>query len=284
MLVFADEEERPLGRIAEMLAPIEDRDAVVVFIERKKKLGFRQECHGFDDVLAHAPSGVPVVMLGWQSPLAYADDPRWHAALGYPNVLFKKLPDGLVEIIAGINEATKQERTPDPLAIALLGAKVFAQEMSILNHDLWSAERSPEKMVLWLERARKQLGNKTQEECIAIVKQPRKEEDTPGQFAGQVFHDVCVDVEGTLFTEDCIFRPSVLAFAELFAMNGRPITIWTGGDLSNAKELLRKADIPYKLAAKQLFRGATVGIVIDDMPAEAFYNEYGINYGEYRQV
>jgi len=70
MLVFADEEGSTAGQIETMLAPIKDRDAIVVFIERKTKHGFRSECHGFDDVLTHAPSNIPIVMLGWQSPLA----------------------------------------------------------------------------------------------------------------------------------------------------------------------------------------------------------------------
>jgi hypothetical protein len=127
MQIFAD--DGPMGEIEKMLAPIKDREGVIVFVERQIEHHFRQECLGLDDVLAHAPSGVPIVMLAWQSPHMLADDPRWHAALGYPNVLFQRLPEGLVEIVAGLKEAAERKRTPDPLAIALLGAKVFVEEM-----------------------------------------------------------------------------------------------------------------------------------------------------------
>jgi hypothetical protein len=136
-------------------------------------------------------------------------------------------------------------------------------------------------MVAWLERARKQLGNKTQEECIAIVKQPRKPEDTASQFAGRVFPDICLDVEGTLFTDEGVLREDILNLAQSqAAVEKRPITIWTGGDIEKIRPMVRKAGIAYKLVHKQVLRGATVGHVIDDMAQDEFSNTYQIGWSE----
>ena len=286
MKIIADD-GGSLGEFLEKaFAPLSDRDGVIVFVERAVKNGFRQELHGLDDALTHAPSGVPVVMLAWQSPLMIADDSRLHAALGYPNVVFRRLPEGIVEVMAAIGEAAEGKQMPDPLAIALLTAENSKRDVQILQHDLHSAETNGgERMTLWEERARRVFGDKPQAELIEAVKQARQDDVVAGQFAGKIFPDVCIDVEGTLFTTEGEFREDTLTRAkELASAEGRPITIWTGGDLEAAKKMVRKAGIPYKLASKHLFRGATIGVAFDDMPHEAFSETYGIGYGNYQQV
>lgn len=286
MIVIADE---PINRalpetIEQMLAPVSDSDALVIFVERTDRRNARQACIGLDDALRNAPDGKPIIMLGWFSPLHHADNPRWHAAMGHPNVAFRRLPVDKNEILSGLEEASAEKRAADPLAIALLGAVSFQREMGILQHDLHHAEQSADRMVAWEERARKHLGDKPQAELIEIVKRARPQDDALGQFDGREFPDVCVDVEGTLFNEQREFRPDVLARARELA-EGRPITIWTGGDLKTAREMVRKASIPYKLVAKQQLRGATVGIVVDDLPKEEFSKTYGIGHSkEYVRV
>jgi hypothetical protein len=285
MQIIAD--DGPLGTFMEQaFAALGDRDGVIVFVERAVKGGFRQDLVGLNDALDHAPSGMPIVMLAWQSPFMIADDPRLHAALGYSNVVFRRLPEGIVEVMAAVEEAAERKRIPDPLAIALLTAENAKRDVQILQHDLHSAETNGgERMALWEERARGVFGDKPQAELIKAVKQARQDDIVAGQFAGKTFPDVCIDVEGTLFTTEGEFREDVLTRAqELASAEGRPITIWTGGDLEAAKKMVRKAGIPHKLASKHLFRGATIGIAFDDMPHEAFSETYGVGYGNYQQV
>ena len=274
--------------IEKLLVSISDRDAVVVLLERAAANAHRQDITGLDDALVHAPSGIPMIMLGWFSPtmLKYAEDPRWHAALGYPNVVFRRLPEGLEGIAAALEEATEKKRPADPLAIALLTAKTVERETGILQHDLYHVEKvGGERMARWEERARKLFGDKSQAELIEAVKQSHEGLRTDGQFAGQVFPDVCIDVEGTLFVGDGAFRESTLARArERASLESRPITVWTGGDMETARKMIRAAGIPYKLVSKQILRGAAVGVVFDDMPREAFSKEYGVSCTDYEQV
>lgn len=267
-------------------APLADHDGAVIFLEYAKALCFRQDLPGLDDTLVYAPNGTPIVMLGWQSPVTgYADDPRWHAALGYPNVVFRRLPEGVVESMTALEEAAACTRIADPLAIALLTAKTVHRDIGILQHDLHSAEtQGGKRMERWEKLARQVFGDKPQTELIEAAKQPHKDENAADQFAGQVFPDVCVDVEGTLFTKDGVFRQDIFDHATSLA-NGRPITIWTGGDLETAQKMVRTANIPHKLVPKQLFRGATVGIIIDDLAPEEFALQYGVNHSvKYQQV
>lgn len=287
MRVIADDGLHGGEVIEKWLTSINDRDAVIVLLERKTGNAHRQEIPGLNDALAHAPSGIPVVMLGWLSPTMpkYAEDPRWHAVLGYPNVVFRRLPEGLEGIAAALEEATEQKRPADPLAIALLTAKTVEREIGILQHDLHHAEKvGGERMAQWEEHARKLFGDKTQAEFIEAVRS-RRDENTAGQFAGQTFPDVCVDVEGTLFTSDGAFRENTFSRAQkLASREKRPITVWTGGSIETARTMIRKAGIPCKLVSKQLLRGATVGVVVDDLPHEVFSKEYGIDSADYEQV
>ena len=283
MQIFTD--DGSTGEIEKVFAPIKDRDGAVVFLERKTAGRRRQELPGLDDALIHAPSGIPIVMLAWPSSVMFADDPRWHASLGYPNVVFRRLPEGLAEIATALDEATKKERPADPLAIALLGTQILQEELGILHHDLDSAQRSTERMAAWLERARKHLGYKTQKELVEIVTRPQESFASARQFEGQKFSDVCIDVEGTLFTKDGDFRATVLGDAEERAkLEGRPITIWTGGNLENARKKIRDVGIPYKIIPKEILEGATVGHVIDDCPEPIFREEYDICFGTYQHI
>jgi hypothetical protein len=284
MKLIADDGPRSLA-IEAYFAPIHDRDVTVVFLERFVAKYNRQDIPGLDDVLAHAPSGKPVIMFGWLEPrmTRYADDSRWHAALGYPNVVFRRLPEGLDDLVGAYEEAAGKNRPADPLAIALLGTQMEQLEVQMLHHNLDSALRRPEQMVDWLERARKQFGNKTEDELVETVRRENEKNKAAGKFSGETFPDTCIDVEGTLFGKDGHFRPAVLADAVAQA-NGNPITIWTAGDLLVMRNALRTSGVPYKLIPKQLLAGATVGTVVDDLPEAEFRERYGVNYDRYVQV
>lgn len=284
MKIFADDEQGT-ETIDALVTSIRDSNAMVVFLERKTGYSNRQDIAGLNDVLTHAPSGTPIIMLGWMSPTMshYANDPRWHAALGYPNVVFRRLPEGLNDLNNAFEEATGKNRPADPLAIALLTVKTTQTAARVLHHDLSYAERSSEGMAEWLERARKQFGEKTEVELIETVGRVRSEEATEGQLAGKAFPDTCVDVEGTLFDYNGTFQPTVLENA-IAQAHGQPITIWTDGDMNATRKILREHRVPYKLVSKQALAGATVDSVIDNLPEAEFREAYNVRYNHYTQV
>jgi hypothetical protein len=198
-------------------------------------------------------------------------------------VVFRQLPEGLEDLVGAFKEASDRNRKPDPLAIALLTIKIAQSEVQVLHHDLHYAEQDPETMPAWLKRAQRHFADKPEADLVEAVKQAHRECKTAGKFSGEIFPDTCVDVEGTLFDSNGVFRPDVLARAVTEA-NGQPITIWTGGDLVAVRKMLRDARVPYKLVPKELMAGATVGNVIDDMPEAEFRETYGIHYGHYTQI
>ena len=90
MEIIADEGIRGL---IQQLVGDSTAEAVVVQLEKADEGGgCRSRVSGLDDVLARAVSGIPIIMLGWQTPTMYGRDSRWRTAMGYPNVVFRRLP------------------------------------------------------------------------------------------------------------------------------------------------------------------------------------------------
>ena len=283
MKIFADAElvERLSGQFAE----VRDQDVIVVQLEQKGAgKAHLQDSIGLKIAIDAAKAGAPVVMLGWMPVHMYIKRKphEWFAAMGHPNVVFLLPFAGSEEIKKAIEEANSGSRPADPLAVALYGVDQMNTELRVLHHDLLGAERDGDRMAAWLERAKAVFGDKSQEELIALTKESATT-DAPGPLAGQMFTDVCVDVEGTLLNADGQLRADVLALAEEKA-NGGPITVWTGGDVYKLTAQIRAAGVAYKITSKQAMRGATVRVVIDDQPELAFRNNHGINYGEYVQL
>ena len=123
---------------------IGDQNCYVVQMEqRRDTYDTLQNVSGLDLVLNVAPEGTPVVMLGWMTPKMYTDlkPQEWFAAMGYPNVMFRRLPATLEDVVSALEEVKIGSRQSDPLAIALLGVDQMNSTVRVLNHDLLSAER-----------------------------------------------------------------------------------------------------------------------------------------------
>lgn len=268
-----------------MFLGLKDQDCYVVQLEPAGPDYNRSDIRGLDTALEVADKGLPVVMLGWLTPAMYIGkkSDKWFAATGYPNVIFLRLPITSEEVFAAIEQVKAGNRPSDPLAIALLGVAQTNTEVSMLHHDLSSAQRDAGRMTQWEERARKVFGDKDQAELISLVTEAVWVQHPSGKFAGQKFPDVCVDVEGTILTSDGQIRTEVIALAEEKAKGG-PITVWTGGDIHKLSEQLRKAGVLYKIVSKEMMRGAAVRVVIDDQPEATFKSERGIDYEEYIEV
>ncbi len=287
MQILAD--ERIANTLGTMFSDLTDKNFYVVQLEPAGPDHNRQDIRGLDIALEIAPTGIPVVMLGWLTPEMYIDKKadKWFAANGYPNVVFLRLPATSQEVLTAIEKVEANEKSgdrfSDPLAIDLLGVAEQSSTIGILHHDISSAQRDTDRMAEWEKKAREIFGDKNQAELISLVTGVARTRHISGKLAGYKYPDVCVDVEGTILAADGQIRHEVLALAEEKAQGG-PITVWTGGDLYNLSHQLRKAGILYKIVSKETMRGATVRVVIDDQLEATFKSECGVGYEEYIQV
>lgn len=254
-----------------------DADGFVVQLEGAYDGHYLQDAVGIIKALEVAPQGRPVLMLGWQKPSAYTKMPAWHAALGYPNVSFALLPITAEELKPLL---VTSERCPDPLAIRLVEVESRGNSMGVLNHDLGRALKGNGRED-WMRRARVLLGNHSDDELIRMVQE--NERPKVGPFSGQVFPDVCVDVEGTLLDEARNLREATVQKVTQLAQ-GRPVTVWTGGDVAEIGRLIRERGIEWKLASKYSLAGARVHAIIDDLPADQFTSDYNVDCDVYVQV
>lgn len=282
-------EEGMVETLGTMFSDLKDRHFYVVQLEPASPGYNRQDIHGLDLALEVAHTGIPVVMLGWLTPAMYIDKKadKWFAVNGYPNVVFLRLPATSQEVLAAIEKVEADEVAGewkgDPLAIALLGVAQTNSTIGTLHHDISSAQRDAERMTTWEKKAREIFGDKNQDELISLVTEAAKTRHTPGKLAGQKYPDVCIDVEGTILTADGQIRSDVITLAEAKAAGG-PITVWTGGNVYELSEKLRKTGILYKIVSKETMRGTSVRLVIDNEPEADFKEKYGIEYQEYIQV
>lgn len=287
MQILAD--EGIVNTLGTMFSDLSDKVFYVVQLEPASPGYNRQDIHGLDIALEIAPTGIPVVMLGWLTPEMYIDKKadKWFAANGYPNVVFLRLPATSQEVLTAIEKIETDEKAgdqfSDPLAIDLLGVAEQSSAIGILHHDIYSAQHDTNRMVQWEKKAREIFGDKNQAELISLVTEAAKTRHAPGKLTGNKYPDVCIDIEGTILTADGQIRREALALTQARAAGG-PITVWTGGNVYELSKQLRKAGILYKIVSKETMRGAAVRLVIDDQTEAAFKEQYGIEYQEYIQV
>lgn len=288
MKIFADEGLKE-GFEAMLRSVCINQEYYIIQLEQKPAQDTpRQSLVGLDIALELVKENIPIVILGFLShEMIVAGDKstQWFAAMGYANVAFCRLPAQASDISSAIESIRSGKRQADPLAIALLGATKTKTTISSLRHDVTYALRDTEAMTRWENNARTIFGDKEQPELLSLV-QAADVSDwdlEKGQFEGQSFPDVCIDVEGTILDSNGNIRHEVLALAQQKAGSG-PITVWTGGDIENLSKQLRKAGIFWKIVSKQTMRGASVRVIIDDQPEDSFKSNYGVEYQEYIQI
>lgn len=271
------------GSMTKMLADIlgdVDRDAALVMIEIDGN-GGRARLQGLDISLKLAREGKRVLMIGWQTPAAYASTPLWHACIEMPNVVFAQLPVGAAEIKALLTEDTKSGPA-DPLALRLLELSNEVDVLRVLKHNAnYIEQRDEDAQLHFLTNAKKLFGDLSLEELKTAVNEAKA--DTPvSACAGEEFPDVFVDIENTLLQNGELNQALLKQINELAATH--PITVWSGGDLKILEPQLRSLGITYKVASKHALRGAKVAIAFDDLPYGEFFAEYGITVDQYIQV
>jgi hydroxymethylpyrimidine pyrophosphatase-like HAD family hydrolase len=86
---------------------------------------------------------------------------------------------------------------------------------------------------------------------------------------GQKLNGLFCDIEGTLFSNG-VLNAHVLATIKQNEAEGKEITLWTDGNLTELQALLDANKITYPLRAKRDFAGAVVEMAIDDMDEHSF--------------
>lgn len=272
--------------LAKLYADLAEKDFFVVDMESKyESWEDRQNVGGLMEALKVAPQEKPVVMLGWQRPIDYANRREWHAVLAYPHAVFARHPTTATEMEEKLAIATSGLRPADPLALKLLEVESSGSSFGVLRHDLSRAlGTNLEEKKDWFTRARNHFGELLDEELLRLV-QEGEDTETRAPLAGQEFPDVCVDVEGTLFDQAGVLRAVVLQAVTAFAEErNRPVTVWTGGSTEDAMKRIRAAGILWKLAAKTSLRGAKVYTIFDDLTEQDFRQQYGVNCEQYLQM
>jgi len=265
--------------LTEILGDVEGNTALVMI--EIDGTGGRARLQGLDISLKLAREGKRVLMIGWQTPAAYASAPLWHACIEMPNVVFAQLPVGAAEIKALLIDDINSGPA-DPLALRLLEMSDEVDVLRVLKHNAnYIEQRDEDAQLHFLTNAKKLFGDLSLEELKTAVNEA--EADTPvSACAGEEFPDVFVDIEGTLLQNGELNQALLEKINELAATH--PITVWSGGDLKQLEPQLRSLGITYKVASKHALRGAKAAMAFDDMPYDQFIAEYGITVDQYIQV
>lgn len=86
---------------------------------------------------------------------------------------------------------------------------------------------------------------------------------------GKTFSGIFCDIEGTLLIDSKVHN-KVFEFLKQNEKEGKDISLWTDGNLSEIQLLLDANSVSYKLYAKRDFAGAIVEMAIDDMDEISF--------------
>lgn len=261
-------------------------NVVIVCLEIKNKEHALSDYFGLDIVLEKAQDAAKiVVMAAISSEVMLARDARWHAALGQPNTIFLRLPFTGDDLEKAIENSLLSPRSADPLAIRLLTVKNQNSEASRLLHQIENRYKtlSISEQKSWLYRVEEALGERGEfEDVFKKLEKLRNFSSLP--LKGLSFKDVCVDVDGTLFVNNEINKEVLALVEKKSAAESIPITIWTGGDVRDLEDKIRKKGILWKIVSKEVLNGAKVNIVIDDLPEEEFKKKYKISFNEYIKI
>ncbi len=226
-----------------------------------------------------------LVILTSFVPLTFlATRKHFHEAMADPRVLFIRLPFSAEDLRQALKDYETNPRPADELAKHLGHIKRTNNALSMLQHDgryLVDLPADDSRKKHWLDKANVTLGDGSFDELWAKLK--GQVPSVSSSLSGMTFPDVCVDIEGTLFTPEGVLRTEVLETVKAYETTN-PITVWTGGDIEKLDKLLRRNNILWKVLPKEALRGATVEIIIDDLPQTEFFEQYGVNCATYIQV
>ena len=273
-------DDKTAKRTFEKALPPPEKDIALVAVNYKRSNVYakRADNEGLEDALREAEHGTPVILMSFLLEKELMKDFRFVVLINLGNVSFVEEPMTLDEVLKSAKDVAAARHIPDPLGFALAREKNTSAKVPVLRHDLRYAKQDPKRMSGWLQEARAHGFTGNDAEIIAAVEAWK--ENTPRKFAGRFFPGLFVDIGGTLLNSKGEINPSVLGTADL-ASRERPVTLWTGGDITALEQLLRRNGVRWKVVSKHLLEGAIVEEAIDDLPQDVFEKEYGITVQKY---
>jgi hypothetical protein len=261
----------------------EEIDAYVVNVHFKESEDdYRYQMKGLDVAAKLDPTKKPIILFSVLEEKELMAIPRFRALIGRRRIGFIKVPFKLNDFRALYQKLLKDTKTEDAVAIELAQLEERDRKMRILKHDLkpWL---NVERLAKIIQKAREEVGLVGSDE--EIVEQIRKYEQPSKKqmFSGKNWPGVFCDVEGTLLVEDKV-NQKALKLLENFAKEGKPITLWTGGDPEEIQKKLFQKEITWKVVSKYDFEGAKVEIAIDDEPQAEFEKKYRIKPEKFIQI
>ena len=238
---------------------------------------------GIDTTINLAKQGKSVVMLSISGSRFIADNKKWQAAMGYPNVSHCDALRIKEDIAGAVKSSIDAKKPKDELAIELGNMEIIQNEVGVLKHDLkyvLTSERHGHTKEGWITRAKKVFGDLTFDELQEKLENYKTEETR--YFDGKDLKGIFIDIEGTLIQNGAVNRQLV---EELKKMSEeKPITIWSDGNLKQFSGVLRENGVYWKIVPKGLFKGAKAEEVFDDLNEEEFVKEYEIEPIKYNQI
>jgi len=273
-----------------------DREVEIVSAEGE---GISSEFTGLDYVFAEAAANPDkaIVLCSITGPFL-ANEGRFQAAMGYPNVSYCDMITLTKDVEAKVAEAIGAKRPKDELAIELSNAKMEQTMIASLKHGLDNVRRAgsgPEAKTKWVADAMKYYetinkannvpeiptegGSEAIFEDLAYKVDSADKANVESKFVGKELPGVFVDVEGTLLAKDeggneVVNMPLVEKLQERALTS--PITIWTDTKIDYIKGPLRKAGILWKIVPKEYFKGCIPEEVVDDLSEAEFEAKYEI--------
>lgn len=238
---------------------------------------------GLDTVLNLVKEeSVPIIMVSQKKPSELADDLRWHAAIAYPNVGFLGVKDinNLNAIIPGL---TQKAKIRDITAVEAWKRLSSREALFIINQELsFSGDHESRREELF-NQARHLFGKElTDKELTDRISHVAAFQE--GLLSDLRLPGVFIDLYNLFNISDHHVDGDMIQFIQELA-NSYPITLWFEGELNvkNVREL-RKRGCCFKVLPRELFRGATVEIVYDELSPDQFEKRTKIKAENYRKV
>lgn len=270
------EMKRSLAESGINITPLQD--TTIIAVENTLNGALMQDFSGIDmahNMLIDEPS--KKIILYHVTPIAFLRQrkPRLDIILAKPNVRLLEMP---FPVKTMVNAFELPNTEVDPQATKNALNEYIRGQLSGIWHDIkkasdplnpaqgWQAEMVA-KGIQTAKESFPMLADKDNafivkflEEISTIREEVRKGEELSGVFC---------DIEGTLFTNGTL-NSSLLNFLRKKESEGKEITLWTDGNLSELQSLLDVNNITYQLTAKRSFAGAIVEMAIDDMDEHSF--------------
>lgn len=211
-----------------------------------------------------------VVLFGFETERTLRNDGRFMGLMAYPNVDFLRLSPEMAILISKIYDLRAGKKIGNPAVQASFGIAVQKHIIPTLRHDLYHAKENPEKLKLWMARAR-EIGLIGSEEQIfkTIELWEKREQEIAGPLEGREFPGVFIDLKGTLVQGNGRPREEVIAMAREYAKT-RPVTIISDSDPKEVLSTLEELKLNFPFLSKTDLKGTTLEIIVDDMTEEKF--------------